>query len=102
MSENHRHSRAASVAALSLVVSIAFAGEIRVPSSSIPVMEMSERKIIARRAALELKPNSVVNRLVPEGVAGVACAARGGQGAPTSRALPISICLSTTWPSLPT
>src|ERR1700680_3276035 len=30
MSENHRHGRAASVAALSLVVSIAFAGEIRV------------------------------------------------------------------------
>jgi propionate CoA-transferase len=39
----------------------AFSGEMRVPASSIATMAMSERKIIARRAALELKPNSVVN-----------------------------------------
>ena len=58
--------------------SAAFAGEIRVPSSSIPVLEMSERKIIARRAALELKPNSVVNLGIgmPEGIAGVAAEER--------------------------
>jgi len=54
--------------------SAAFAGEIRVPASSIPAMEMSERKIIARRAALELKPNSIVNLGIgmPEGIASVA------------------------------
>jgi propionate CoA-transferase len=51
-----------------------FSGEIRVPVSSVAVLPMSERKIIARRAALELKANSVVNLGIgmPEGVAGVA------------------------------
>lgn len=52
----------------------AFSSEIGVPMGSIPSMEMNERKIIARRAALELKPNSVVNLGIgmPEGVASVA------------------------------
>ncbi|MCE2969926.1 MAG: acyl CoA:acetate/3-ketoacid CoA transferase [Burkholderiales bacterium] len=52
----------------------AFAGEIRVPASHIAPMPMSERKIIARRAALELAANSVVNLGIgmPEGVSGVA------------------------------
>jgi propionate CoA-transferase len=54
--------------------SAAFAGEIRVPASHVPPMPMSERKIIARRAALELKANSVVNLGIgmPEGISGVA------------------------------
>ncbi|HEX9172760.1 MAG TPA: CoA-transferase, partial [Telluria sp.] len=52
----------------------AFSGELRVPAGSIPTMDMSARKIIARRAALELKPNSIVNLGIgmPEGVASVA------------------------------
>ncbi|MDO9600455.1 MAG: acyl CoA:acetate/3-ketoacid CoA transferase [Azoarcus sp.] len=52
----------------------AFSGELRVPASSLPAMAMNERKIIARRAALELAPNSVVNLGIgmPEGVGSVA------------------------------
>jgi propionate CoA-transferase len=51
----------------------AFSGEIRASLGSIPAMEMNERKIIARRAALELNVNSVVNLGIgmPEGVANV-------------------------------
>lgn len=54
--------------------SAAFAGEIKVPLSAIAAMPMSERKIIARRAALELKANAIVNLGIgmPEGVANVA------------------------------
>ena len=52
----------------------AFSGEIKAPLASIPPMPMSERKIIARRAALELVPNAIVNLGigVPEGVASIA------------------------------
>jgi propionate CoA-transferase len=52
----------------------AFSGEIRVRAGSLPPLPMNERKIIARRAAFELKANSVVNLGIgmPEGIAGVA------------------------------
>ena len=51
-----------------------YSGEVRVPMSSIATMAMSKRKIIARRAAMELTANAVVNLGIgmPEGVAGVA------------------------------
>jgi propionate CoA-transferase len=52
----------------------AFSSEIRVRAGSLPPLPMSERKIIARRAAFELKPNSVVNLGIgmPDGIAAVA------------------------------
>ncbi len=52
----------------------AFSCEVKVPVQSLAPMEMGERKIIARRAAFELIPNSVVNLGIgmPEGVSNVA------------------------------
>jgi propionate CoA-transferase len=52
----------------------ALSGELRVPLSSVPPLELSVRKVIARRAAMELRPNSVVNLGIgmPEGIASVA------------------------------
>jgi len=51
-----------------------FSGEIKIPMQSLAPLEMSDRKIIARRAAFELKPNSVVNLGIgmPEGVSSIA------------------------------
>ncbi|QAU35181.1 acyl CoA:acetate/3-ketoacid CoA transferase [Janthinobacterium sp. 17J80-10] len=52
----------------------AYSGELRVPSNTLKAMPLSERKIIARRAAFELSANSVVNLGIgmPEGVASIA------------------------------
>ena len=52
----------------------AYSSEIRMRAGSMPPMEDGARKIIARRAALELEPNSVVNLGIgmPEGVAAIA------------------------------
>lgn len=52
----------------------AYASEVRVPMASIKPLEMSERKVISRRAAMELSPGTIVNLGIgmPEGVAMVA------------------------------
>ena len=51
-----------------------FSGEGRIRLSEVPPMPLSWRKVVARRAAMELTPNVVVNLGigVPEGVANVA------------------------------
>ena len=52
----------------------AFSSEVKIPMQSIAMMELGPRKIIARRAAFELKANSVVNLGIgmPEGIANIA------------------------------
>ncbi|SLM29845.1 Propionate CoA-transferase [Desulfamplus magnetovallimortis] len=51
-----------------------YSGELKVPVQSLEPMKMGERKIIARRAALELNANDIVNLGIgmPEGVSNVA------------------------------
>ena len=58
----------------STVYDAALAHEYRIPVKSLPPLAMSERKIIARRSAMELIPGGVINLGIgmPEGVSGVA------------------------------
>lgn len=51
-----------------------FSGEVKVPLESIPVEKLSARKVIARRAAMELIPGDIVNLGVgiPEAISSVA------------------------------
>lgn len=52
----------------------AFSGECRIPVDSMKPMPLNERKIIARRSAMELIPGAVINLGigVPEGISNVA------------------------------
>lgn len=52
----------------------AYSGETRVPLDSLKPLDLNARKIVARRAAMELVPNAITNLGIgmPEGVASVA------------------------------
>ena len=52
----------------------AYCGEVRVPVSSVKPLALDQRKVVARRAAMELVPNAITNLGIgmPEGVASVA------------------------------
>jgi propionate CoA-transferase len=54
--------------------SAAYASEVRVPANHAETLALNARKVIARRAAMELRSNSIVNLGIgmPEGVAAVA------------------------------
>ena len=58
-----------------------YCGEVRVPVSSVKPLALDQRKVVARRAAMELVPNAITNLGIgmPEGVAAVA-AEEGLQG----------------------
>jgi propionate CoA-transferase len=51
-----------------------YSGELKIPTESIPPLQLNDRKVIARRAAFELSPADVVNLGIgmPEGVSSVA------------------------------
>jgi propionate CoA-transferase len=52
----------------------AFSGEVRIPLKTLPPLPLDERKVIARRAALELAANSIINVGIgmPDNVARIA------------------------------
>lgn len=65
--ENHRQTSGT-------IYNPAFSGDLKIPMHSMPIMPLTERKIVARRASMELVPHAVVNVGVgiPDGVPTVA------------------------------